>query len=231
MPAGLVAAQGVRPTRSTAVRSSWQATVTSVRSRRQLMCSTKRVLPQPVGPLSITGRRCVVGRLEELHLVAQGQVVGLLGEAEVLDALALDGHCAAPCTGCASKAIRQSVPTPSRRRPQAGSGLGRVLAPGPSGQVGGRSISKLAVGLGVVGVPGLEVGDREADHLLAARLDPHQEPALGVVDGHGRDRRPVGAVVGVRGGVVVGAPTRRRSASRSPRRTRGARRGAVRGGG
>ena len=47
------------PTRSEAVRSSWQATVTSVRFRRQLMCSTKRVLPQPVGPLSITGRRAL----------------------------------------------------------------------------------------------------------------------------------------------------------------------------
>ena len=45
------------PTRSEAVRSSWQATVTSMRSSRQLMCSTKRVLPHPVGPLSMTGRR------------------------------------------------------------------------------------------------------------------------------------------------------------------------------
>ena len=44
------------PTRSDAVRSSWQPTVTSVRPSFQLMCSTKRVLPHPVGPFSITGR-------------------------------------------------------------------------------------------------------------------------------------------------------------------------------
>ena len=45
-----------RPTRSLAVRSSWQETVTSGRPSRQAMCSTKRVLPQPVGPLSMTAR-------------------------------------------------------------------------------------------------------------------------------------------------------------------------------
>ena len=45
-----------RPTRSEAVRSSWQETVISGRRSRQAMCSMKRVLPQPVGPLSSTGR-------------------------------------------------------------------------------------------------------------------------------------------------------------------------------
>ena len=37
--------------------SSWQATVTSGLLRRQAMYSTKRVLPQPVGPFSIIGMR------------------------------------------------------------------------------------------------------------------------------------------------------------------------------
>jgi len=37
--------------------SSWQATVMRGLPRRQAMNSTKRVLPQPVGPLSIMGIR------------------------------------------------------------------------------------------------------------------------------------------------------------------------------
>ena len=37
--------------------SSWQATVTSGRSSFQAMYSTNRVLPQPVGPLSMIGMR------------------------------------------------------------------------------------------------------------------------------------------------------------------------------
>ena len=46
-----------RPTRSLAVRSSWHEIVTSARPSRQAMCSTKRVLPHPVGPFSITASR------------------------------------------------------------------------------------------------------------------------------------------------------------------------------
>ena len=80
------------PTRSDAVRSSWQATVISVRPSRQLMCSTKRVLPQPVGPLSITGRRALYAGFEELDLVPEGQVVRLLRQSELLDALAFNPH-------------------------------------------------------------------------------------------------------------------------------------------
>src|SRR5690625_7228405 len=45
-----------RPIRSLAVRSSWQATVIRGRRSRAAMCSTRRVLPQPVGPLSSTAR-------------------------------------------------------------------------------------------------------------------------------------------------------------------------------
>src|SRR5690554_6483735 len=45
-----------RPMRSLAARSSWQGTVISGRPSFQAMCSTKRVLPQPVGPLSMTAR-------------------------------------------------------------------------------------------------------------------------------------------------------------------------------
>ncbi len=37
--------------------SSLQATVIRGRPSFQAMCSTKRLLPQPVGPFSITGRR------------------------------------------------------------------------------------------------------------------------------------------------------------------------------
>ncbi len=37
--------------------SSWQAMVTSGLPSRHAMYSTKRVLPQPVGPLSIIGMR------------------------------------------------------------------------------------------------------------------------------------------------------------------------------
>ena len=37
--------------------SSWHATVTSGSPSCQAMCSRKRVLPQPVGPLSMIGRR------------------------------------------------------------------------------------------------------------------------------------------------------------------------------
>src|SRR5690606_1291939 len=48
---------GWRPVRSLAGRSSWQATVASGRPSRHAMCSTNRVLPQPVGPLSITASR------------------------------------------------------------------------------------------------------------------------------------------------------------------------------
>ena len=69
----------------------------------------------------------------------------------------------------------------------------------------------------------LKSGIEKPTTWLGAGLDPHQQPPLGVVDGHRRHRRAVGAVVGVRGLVVVGAATRRRSASRSPRRTRGGR--------
>ena len=43
-----------RPTRSLALRSSWQEIVISGRPRRHAMYSTKRVLPQPVGPFSMT---------------------------------------------------------------------------------------------------------------------------------------------------------------------------------
>ena len=46
-----------RPTRSAAERSSWHATVTRGRPRSCAIASTKRVFPQPVGPLSRTGRR------------------------------------------------------------------------------------------------------------------------------------------------------------------------------
>jgi hypothetical protein len=46
-----------RPTRSEAVMSSLQATVISGAPIFQAMYSTKRDLPQPVGPLSITGMR------------------------------------------------------------------------------------------------------------------------------------------------------------------------------
>ena len=38
------------------------------------MCSTNRVLPQPVGPVSITGMWLLEGLLEQLHLVAVGEV-------------------------------------------------------------------------------------------------------------------------------------------------------------
>lgn len=47
-----------RPMRSLEVRSSWHEMVTSGHCRRHAMCSRKRVLPQPVGPLSMTARRC-----------------------------------------------------------------------------------------------------------------------------------------------------------------------------
>jgi len=47
-----------RPTRSEAVRSSWQATVMSSCPRSWAIASTKRVLPQPVGPLSRIDRPC-----------------------------------------------------------------------------------------------------------------------------------------------------------------------------
>ena len=46
-----------RPTRSEAVMSSLQATVISGLLSFQAMYSTKRVLPHPVGPLSIMGMR------------------------------------------------------------------------------------------------------------------------------------------------------------------------------
>src|SRR5689334_22459456 len=46
-----------RPTRSELVRSSWQLMVTTGRCSSEPMCSTKRVLPHPVGPVSITGIR------------------------------------------------------------------------------------------------------------------------------------------------------------------------------
>ena len=68
-------ASGNGPSRSLADRSSWQATVTSGRPRRHAMCSMKRVLPQPVGPFSITGRRRTWHRLEHVDLVADSQVI------------------------------------------------------------------------------------------------------------------------------------------------------------
>ena len=37
--------------------SSLQATVMSGLPKRQAMCSTNRDLPQPVGPLTMTGKR------------------------------------------------------------------------------------------------------------------------------------------------------------------------------
>src|SRR6185312_7034735 len=46
-----------RPTRSELVRSSWQLIVTTGRRRSEPMCSTSRVLPHPVGPVSMTGIR------------------------------------------------------------------------------------------------------------------------------------------------------------------------------
>src|SRR5680860_413436 len=49
-------------------------------------------LPAAGGALQHHRKACQVGRLEELDLVAQGQVVGLLAETEILDALALDRH-------------------------------------------------------------------------------------------------------------------------------------------
>ena len=54
-----------RPTRSLAVRSSWHATVTRGRESRHAMCSTKRVLPHPVGPLSMTAsaRACACSKI------------------------------------------------------------------------------------------------------------------------------------------------------------------------
>src|SRR6476646_10422922 len=44
-----------RPTRSAEVMSSWPATVISSRPSAWAIDSTKRVLPQPVGPFSRTG--------------------------------------------------------------------------------------------------------------------------------------------------------------------------------
>jgi hypothetical protein len=44
-----------RPTRSELVRSSWQLMVTTGRLSSDPMCSTNRVFPHPVGPVSITG--------------------------------------------------------------------------------------------------------------------------------------------------------------------------------
>ena len=64
--------------RSLAERSSWQATVTSGRPSRHAMCSTKRVLPQPVGPLSITGSPRAWHCSKISHLVARRHVVRLL---------------------------------------------------------------------------------------------------------------------------------------------------------
>ncbi len=52
-----LASRRCRPTRSEAVMSSWQAMVISGRLRCHAMYSTKRVLPHPVGPLSIIGMR------------------------------------------------------------------------------------------------------------------------------------------------------------------------------
>ena len=46
-----------RPTRSEAVMSSLQATLTRGLPSLQAMYSTKRDLPAPVGPFSITGMR------------------------------------------------------------------------------------------------------------------------------------------------------------------------------
>ncbi len=89
------------------MRSSWQATVTSGsacvvsgclpflppasltmvsgRPSRHAMYSTKRVLPQPVGPLSSTGMLRVERRLEQLDLVADRQVVRLDVRVVLLD--------------------------------------------------------------------------------------------------------------------------------------------------
>ncbi len=50
----------------------------SGRFRRQAMCSMKRVLPQPVGPLSSTGSCLPERRLEHRHLVADRLVVRLI---------------------------------------------------------------------------------------------------------------------------------------------------------
>ena len=46
-----------RPTKSDAVMSSLQATVINGLFNFQAMYSTKRVLPQPVGPFNIIGMR------------------------------------------------------------------------------------------------------------------------------------------------------------------------------
>ena len=51
--------------------SSWQAMVISGLPKCQAMYSTKRVLPQPVGPLSIIGMPYGVGRLVQRDFVAR----------------------------------------------------------------------------------------------------------------------------------------------------------------
>ena len=56
------------------------------RSRRQAICSTKRVLPQPVGPFNITGRCAAWAASKQIDLLVDaGRVIGLLGDAIFFD--------------------------------------------------------------------------------------------------------------------------------------------------
>jgi hypothetical protein len=68
--------------------SSLQATVISGRSSFQAMYSMKRDLPQPVGPLTITGRPRRIGRFVERDFVALRLVERLFANLELL----LVGH-------------------------------------------------------------------------------------------------------------------------------------------
>src|SRR3989449_4392412 len=62
-PDGLIALSRKRPTRSEAVRSSWQDTVIKGRPSLCAMYWMNRVFPQPVGPFSITGIRAEAAAL------------------------------------------------------------------------------------------------------------------------------------------------------------------------
>ncbi len=49
------------------------------------MCSMKRVLPQPVGPFSIIGMRLAYAAFEQGNLVADSTVIGLIGDAVLIN--------------------------------------------------------------------------------------------------------------------------------------------------
>ena len=53
--------------------------MTSGRPRRQAMCSTNLVLPQPVGPLSMSGQPPRVAHLEDGDLVSRGEIERRVG--------------------------------------------------------------------------------------------------------------------------------------------------------